>query len=409
MIRLKDTRHPNTASFLSDAIRVAEYYGFSPLEKIPRASIPVGGVKRPYMPLSEVESQISFARRDERALLSSARKCLACLGADVGASVLAWRTSEGTAGIPSMSLELHVVGPSSAIAEALLIVVGNAIAEEAGIATRALAINNIGSVDSSNRYVRDVGLYLRKHIESISPTLRPRAATDPLGTLVQLIEKGHPAAPRAPQAMEYLTEEERRRFWELLEYLEIFGLPYELDARILGSRDFWSHALFEITTTDTESNAKIPFAFGGRYDPIASRFARTPASGAMISITCEVRGKTRIKRETPARTDEVQPAIYFAHLGQESRRRFLSVMETLRHASIPVHHGMWYERIGEQMTAARTLATPYILIMGHKEAMEGTVLVREVATNSQDAIPLPDLPNYLKRRRVGTGKSEARA
>ena len=56
------------------------------------------------------------------------------------------------------------------------------------------------------------------------------------------------------------------------------------------------------------------------------------------------------------------------------------------------------------MTAARTLAVPYILIMGHKEAMEGTILVREVATNSQEAIPLPELPNYLKRHRVGDWK-----
>lgn len=404
MIRLKDTRHPNTASFLTNAVQIAEYYGFAPLENIPRPAIPAGGVKRPHVPLSKIESEVSFARRDERGLLSSARKCIACLGAHRTSSVLAWRITSNTTGIPSTSLELHVVGPSNAIAEALLIVVGNAIAEEAGLSTRTLSLNNIGSVESSNRYVRDVGLYLRKHIESISPTLRPRAATDPLGALVQLVEKGHPAAPRAPQAMEYLTEEERRRFWEFLEYLELFGLPYELNPHILGSRDFWSHTLFEMETADSETGAKIPFAFGGRYDPIASRFARTPAYGAMISITCETRGKARVKRQTPARDGGVQPAIYFAHLGLEARRRILSVMETLRRADIPVHHGIWHERIGEQMTTARSLSTPYILIMGHKEAMEGTILVREVSTNSQDAVPLPELPTYLKRRRVGVAR-----
>jgi len=408
MIRLKDTRHANTAAFLGEAIRLAEYYGFSSLDQMPRASLPIGGAKKPHMPLSKVESEVVFARRDERALLSSARKALASLGANRDSSVLAWRITPAAAGIPALSLELHVVGPSSAIAEAMLIVVGNAIAEEAGLQQRSLAINNIGSLESSSRYVRDVGLYLRKHIESISPTLRPRAATDPLGTLVQLIEKGHPASPRAPQAMEYLTEEERRRFWELLEYLEIFGLAYELNPQILGSRDFWSHALYELSTVDTETGAKMPFAFGGRYDPLASRFARTPASGAMISITCEIRGKTRVKRSAPAESSEIQPAIYFAHLGTEARRRLLSVLETLRKSGIRVHHGIWHERIGEQMMAARELATPYILIMGHKEAVEGTILVREVATNSQDAIPLPDLANFLKRRRVGVGR-ETRA
>src|SRR6202044_4064695 len=136
-----------------------------------------------------------------------------------------------------VSLELHVVGAQGAIAEALLLIVASTIAEEAGLPKQVLSINNIGSLESSNRYVRDVGTYLRKHIDTISPTLRPRAATDPLGTLVQLIERGHPAVPRAPQAMEYLTEDERRRFWELLEYLEIAGLSYELSPTVLGSRD----------------------------------------------------------------------------------------------------------------------------------------------------------------------------
>src|SRR3989338_1627848 len=414
MIRLKDTQYQNTAAFLASAIRIAEYYGFSPLDEMPRAGVSAEGIpRRAILPLSKVESEVSFARRDERTLLSSARKCLACMPSHVAGqhegALLAWRTLGSTTGIPTVSLELHILGPSSAIAETLLIIVANAIAEEAGIKERALFINNIGSSDSSNRFVRDVGLYLRKHIESISPTLRPRAATDPLGTLVQLIGRGHPAAPRAPQAMEYLTEEERRKFWELLEYLEMFGLPYELNAHILGSRDCWSHSLFEISANDPETGARMPFAFGGRYAPLASRFARTPSSATMVSITCEVRGKTRVKRENRALGDEAQPAIYFAHLGGEARHRVLGVLENLRRASIPVHQGLWYERIAEQMAAARTLAVPYILIMGHKEAMEGTILVREVATNSQDAIPLPELPNYLKRRRVGAWREGAHA
>ena len=206
MIRLKDTRHTSTAEFLSSAIRVAEYYGFAHLEGLPRAH----DEKRKPLPVAKVESEIAFARRDERSLLSAARKCLSHLPAlrmyggqtDFRRdALLAWRTASNISGESSVSLELHIVGPTSTIAEALLIVVASAIAEEAGISERVLAINNIGSPESSTRFVRDVGLYLRKHIESISPTLRPRAATDPLGTLVQLIERGHPAISRAPQPM----------------------------------------------------------------------------------------------------------------------------------------------------------------------------------------------------------------
>src|SRR3989344_3052739 len=400
MIRLKDTHHSNTADFLSAAIHIAEYYGFVPLDEM-RVQRQSESERRGNVP--KKESEILYARRDERTLASAARKCAAC-ARSYPEGFLTWRTIAGSAGTPATTLELHVVGTASAIAEALLLVVAGAIAEEAGITERALSINNIGSFESSNRFVRDVGTYLRKHIESISPTLRPRAALDPLGTLVQLIERGHPAMPRAPQAMEYLTEDERRRFWDLLEYLEAFGLPYELSPHVLGSRDCWSHSLYQVSGVDPETGARIPIAFGGRYDPLAARYAAAPTSAATISITCEIRGKVRAKREVAG-----IPSIYFAHLGAEARRRSLSVLEILRSADIPVYHGLTHDRIAEQMAAARTHATPYILIMGHKEAVEGTVLVREVATNSHEAIPLPDLPNYLKRHRVTGVRTEAHA
>ncbi|OGG70578.1 hypothetical protein A3F27_03005 [Candidatus Kaiserbacteria bacterium RIFCSPHIGHO2_12_FULL_53_13] len=403
MIRLKDTRHQNTASFLGSAIRIAEYYGFAPLDKAASASHPSGaavpGVEKRRIPsAAECEADMSFARRDERGLVSVAKRCLSrARGTE---SRLLWRLSIGSprerSSVPSAALELHVIGTGGAIAEALLIVVADAIAAEAGIAQRILSINNIGSPDSSNRYVRDVGLYLRKHIESISPTLRPRVALDPLGALVQLIERGHPATSRAPQSMEYLTEEERRKFWDLLEYLEVFGLPYELNPHVLGSRDCWAHSLYEISAPDEETGVRISLASGGRYDPLAARFADAPA--AMISITCEVRGRTRARPEVrPA------PSIYFAHLGPEARRRALRVLEMLRAAEIPVHQSLCLERIGEQMASARSFSVPHILIMGHKEAMEGTILVREVATNSQDAVPLPDLIQYLRRHRMAVG------
>src|SRR3990167_10863774 len=328
MIRLKDTHHSNTADFLSAAIHIAEYYGFVPLDEM-RVQRQSESERRGNVP--KKESEILYARRDERTLASAARKCAAC-ARSYPEGFLTWRTIAGSAGTPATTLEVHVVGTASAIAEALLLVVAGAIAEEAGITERALSIKNIGSFESSNRFVRDVGTYLRKHIESISPTLRPRAAEDPLGTLVQLIEKGHPATPRAPQSMEYLTEDERRKFWDFLEYLEVFGLAYELSPQVLGSRDCWSHSLYEISTTDEESGGNITIAFGGRYDPLASRFAVNHTPAATISINCEIRCKTRVKRDVRG-----VPGMYFAHLGPEARRRVLVVLEMLRREEIPVH------------------------------------------------------------------------
>jgi len=388
MIRIRDTRHPHTASFLGGAIRTAEYYGFVPAESLKRDRLPTHAQQRG-------EGELAFARKDERTLLSSARICVACERPPHGI-LLTWRLVKAARDQAGYALELHCVGAPHAFAEALLIVVANAIADGAEMPQRVLSINSIGSFESSNRYVRDIATFLRKNIESIAPSLRPRAATDPLGTLVALYEKGHPATPRAPQATEYLTEDERKRFWDLLEYLEVFGIPYELSPRVLGSRDFWSHTLYELSFEDAESGSRVPFAYGGRYDPLASRIAGKVTPAATISIVCEVKGRSAFKAE-----DKPEPALYFAHLGLEARRKAFKVLETLRRANIPVHQSLMQERLGDQMDHAKRTQAAYLILMGHKEAVEGTVLVREIATNAQEAIPVEELPGYLRRRRVG--------
>ena len=74
----------------------------------------------------------------------------------------------------------------------------------------------------------------------------------------------------------------------------------------------------------------------------------------------------------------------------------------LRHENVAVRQSLTFERLGEQMILAKRLNMPYILLMGHKEAVENSILVREIATNSQEQVALEDLVTYLKRRRIVT-------
>lgn len=390
MIRIRDTRLQSTASLLERALQTANYYGFVPLEQ----ALLSGKTPLP----SQKNDGIAFARKDERQLLGSARLCLSAKRT-AGDIMLVSRLIKNAAGTrattPTYTLELHVIGAPTAIAEALLIVVVSGIAEDIGLTDRVLTINSIGSLESSNRYVRDVAHFLRKHLDSIAPVLRPKAAEDPLGTLIQLFEKGHPAMSRAPQSVEYLTEDERRRFWDLLEYLEISGVPYELNPAVLGSRDVWAHTLFEVSRKDEETGTRMPFATGGRYDPLASKLLGHPGVAAVAAITCEIRGKSKT---APSRTPSTP--LYFAHLGAEARRKALPMLENLRREGIFVEQSLLHDRLQEQMERAKRRKISHMLIMGHKEAMEGTILVREMATNAQEAVPVGDLPSYLRRQRV---------
>ena len=91
-----------------------------------------------------------------------------------------------------------------------------------------------------------------------------------------------------------------------------------------------------------------------------------------------------------------KPKFYFIRLGFEARLRSLIIVEMLRQAHIPVYQSLGKEQLADQMELAEQLDIPYSIIMGHKEALEKSVIVRNMDNRSQSIIPINELTQYLK-------------
>lgn len=391
MITLQAAKECNSGTELIEkAVRVAQFYGFVPFEFAPKGEPNVLGPRPQKIDMKD----IAFVRRDERLLVSAVKTCAANNLGDRRMPALLWRMVPGDKGAAT-SVELHVVGIPDAIAEGLLIGVTDAIASELGLGKRIVHINSIGSLESSARYIRDLGNFLRKYGDDMPQHMREKIHIDPITVALALAEKKHPMLNRVPVSMDYLNEEERKHFWDVLEYLERAETYYELNPLVLGSRDCWAHTLFEVAMVDEGAGTQTTFARGGRYDSLCARCVGSGASAVSVSITLDTKAPAKLK------TKSAIPSIYFAHLGKEAKRYAIPALETLRRADIPVYQSLVYDQLGPQMQAAKRLNVPWLLVMGHKEAVEGTMLVRDVRLNAQEAVPLPDLPGYLKRRRIG--------
>ena len=53
-----------------------------------------------------------------------------------------------------------------------------------------------------------------------------------------------------------------------------------------------------------------------------------------------------------------------------------------------------------QLAHARELESAYILIMGQREALDGTVIVRNTTTQAQETVPVETLPPYLRQNGI---------
>ena len=389
----KECSSPN--AMLDRALKVATFYGFVPFEEAPTGERAVVSGRT-----LKIDPNTRFVRREEKRLIDAIRTCAARGLGDRRMPAFLLKLAPGEKGTGHTILELHVLGIHTAAAEALLITVADAIAHELGIEDRLVHINSIGAGESSDRYLRELSGFLRKQAEYLSSEQRERTQTDPVGTLLSLrAPKTSLLLMRAPSSLDYLSEDERRHFWNVLEYLEFAGKVYELNPAVIGSNDCWAHTIFEISYPQKTADGivRIPFALGGRYDTLLSHTLGPGSSGVHVAITF---GPKPIAVPL-IRKSRWKPEVYLAHLGIEAKRRSIPILEKLRQAEIPVYHSLAFDQLGPQMAAVKRLGAPWLILMGHKEALANEVVVRNIRTNAQDTISSLELIDYLRRRHVG--------
>jgi len=170
-------------------------------------------------------------------------------------------------------------------------------------------------------------------------------------------------------------------------------MPYEMDDRVMGNKNCYSQTLFEVRG-NTKHAEQVTVARGGRYDEFPKRYFKSnmPAVGLMISAeTADTSSVEMPKVATP------RPKLFFVQLGFEARLKSLAVVETLRHARIPLRQSLSTESLTEQLIRAERMHIPYSLIMGYKEVLENAVIVRNMETRAQDTVPIASLTDHLKK------------
>ena len=75
----------------------------------------------------------------------------------------------------------------------------------------------------------------------------------------------------------------------------------------------------------------------------------------------------------------------------------LQVIEILRQARVPVAHSLSKDSLAAQLAIAEKMKISYTIILGQKEVIDNTVIIRDMNTRSQNVVKLEQLTEYLKK------------
>lgn len=291
---------------------------------------------------------------------------------------LAWRRGK--------DYTLELVGYPAGVAEAKLVRTSLSILADDGHKDLVVEINSIGDKESIASYERELKNYIAK-VAEIDAELKQLLKTDPFNIGKAAGEAAAKLREEMPPSISYLSAQSRNYLKEVLEYLEALGVEYRFVPDLLGQKNLCSETLFAIRGEEDSL-----LAGGFRYSRLSKRFGyKKELSLVGATVYGEKKNKdNKLYKDTP------RAKFYLIHLGREARLKALPVIELLRSYHIPLYHLLGRDKLASQLQTPEAVRSPYHLIIGQKEAIEGTVTVRNVSSRVQDTVPVSLLPNFLK-------------
>ena len=296
----------------------------------------------------------------------------------------------------------EIFGDKSPIQDALLIQIFSDILKDLSLTKWVVEINSIGCRDCRPYYLRQLKNYYRNRIKEVCPECTKRLKKNPLRLLDCKEEKCQRIKKFAPQIVNSLCEDCHQYLKRVLEILDTIQIPYLLNPYLVRGLDYYTKTVFEFVPQDGKEGQSALIG-GGRYDYLISQMGGkdTPAiggAGGVERIIEEIKEqKINILKKKVERFEK-KPKIFLAQLGDLAKEKSLLLLEEFRKNKMKVRENIGKDNLRVQLRQAAKLGVKYTLILGQKEALENTVIIRNMETGIQEMVPLKDILKEIKKR-----------
>ena len=303
-------------------------------------------------------------------------------------------------------------GVKDASVDAELIVVAYNFLNDLGISSTVF-INSIGSKEDRDNYTIELVAYLRSKRSYLCDDCKKRMNKNPLRSLDCKVEQCQPVIEDAPKIIDWLGVESKKYFMKVLEYLDELEVPYMLQPTLVRGLDYYTDTVFEIyedqDKADTQKSSQGALGGGGRYDLLIGQLGGqpTPASGFAIGLERVVMALKNLKEKGKnIPIVEKRSKIFFAQLGDQARMRALGLIEKLRREGVLVYHNIGKSSLKGQLELANKYGVTHSLILGQKEVLDGTIIIRDMDSGIQEIVDQQKIKQELKKNKLITIKSE---
>ena len=293
-------------------------------------------------------------------------------------------------------LGIETIGDSSEAVDAELIFLGYKLLDMLGLDNYNVHINSLGDSSCRPGYIKALKDYYKSKLKKLCSNCKNRFKTNILRLLDCKEAECIELAKEAPQTVDFLDDECKSHFKHVLEFLDEAKVPYILNPRLVRGLDYYTRTIFEFLPDEEGSQSSI--GGGGRYDKLVEMLggSKTPGAGWSIGIDRVILALKEKNINIPEGLSK--PKVFLVQLGEAAKRKSLNLYESLRKAGIEAKSSIGRDSIKSQLRIANRLGVRLALIFGQKEALDGTIILREMDTGVQETIPLEKIVDEVKKR-----------
>jgi histidyl-tRNA synthetase len=298
----------------------------------------------------------------------------------------------------------EVLGPSDAPAiDAEVIEMLLVFFDRVGLRQTTLFLNSIGCRNCRTKYVELLRAALEKASDRLGPDSRRRIETNPLRVLDSKLENEQGVIESLPRIADHLCPDCREHFANLKKELELRGVAYQENWRLVRGLDYYMRTTFEVTAAGL--GAQNAVCGGGRYDGLVELLGGPAGIKGIGFAIGSDRAILSIEQTGTAPAFRGLDA-FIAWMGAEAHAAAVALAGRLRRRGFSVELPPEEMKLRRALELADKLAARYAVIIGEDELKSGSLTVKRLADAVQQKLAEAELASLLGQGPVPDGTEQ---
>jgi histidyl-tRNA synthetase len=285
---------------------------------------------------------------------------------------------------------IEAIGLDDAAIDAEVIAIADAGFRAIGLSKYRLEITSLG--DAASRAAHRIDLVKFIAGMNLDEATTVRAAINPLRLFDDKRPEIKDAMAKAPLLVDYLSEGSRVHFEQVKKYLDVLGISYTLNPRMVRGLDYYTGTTFEFVHELLGAQSGI--GGGGRYDGLMAELGGQSLSGIGFGLGVD-RALLAAEAEGVINENAFVSDLFIIPLGDVAKEMAMKIATELRAAGKSIEIAFGDRALKGAMKGADKSGARYVIVLGESEISSATVELKEMKTGTTSSVKIASLINAI--------------